>query len=101
MYLIHAQLKIWTTICDFGTYFTWGNAPFNSHADAVELAFVFIYIYKQQMNIERCVWIGMAFAICGTETVTIKTVFAMARTNVSFNVSFLDFNQYCKLKRLF
>ena len=36
--------------------------------------------------------IGMAFAICGTETVTIKTVFAMARVNVCFNVSFLDFN---------
>ena len=37
------------TICDFGTYLTWENAPFNPHADAVELAFVFIYIYKQQM----------------------------------------------------
>ena len=28
----------------------------------------------------------MAFAICGTETVTIKTVFAMARINFCFNV---------------
>ena len=41
----------------------------------------------------------MAFAILGTETITIKTVFALARINVCFNVSFLDFNQYCKLKR--
>ena len=40
----------------------------------------------------------MAFAICGTETFTIKTCFAMARINVCFNVSFLDFNQYCKKK---
>ena len=41
--------------------------------------------------------LGMTFVICGTETVTIKTVvFAMARINVCFNVSFLDFNQYCK-----
>ena len=32
----------------------------------------------------------------GEETVTIKTVFAMARINVYFNVSFLNFNQYCK-----
>ena len=45
---MHAQLKIWTTICDFGTYLTWVNAPFDPHADAVELAFVSIYIYKQQ-----------------------------------------------------
>ena len=36
--------------------------------------------------------IGMAFTICGTETVTIKTVFAMAKMNVCFDVSFLDFN---------
>ena len=42
-------------------------------------------------------WIGMAFAICGTETVTIKPVFfAMARINVCFNVLFLYFNQYRK-----
>ena len=34
--------------------------------------------------------------MCGTETVTIKTIFAMAWINVCFNVSFLDFNQYCK-----
>ena len=51
--------------------------------------------YRAVLNI----LIGMAFAICGTDTVTIKTVFAMARINVYFNVSFLDFNQYCKLKR--
>ena len=37
------------------------------------------------------IWIGMAFAICGTETVTIKTVFAMARINVCFNVSLFRF----------
>ena len=28
---------------------TWANALFNPHAGTVELAFVFIYIYKQQM----------------------------------------------------
>ena len=40
---------------------------------------------------------------CGTETVTIKTVFffAMARINVCFNVSFLDFNHYRKIKGKF
>ena len=38
------------------------------------------------------IWIGMAFAICGKETITIKTIFAMARIIVCFNVSFLDFN---------
>ena len=43
----------------------------------------------------------MAFAISRTKTVTIKTVFALARINVCFNVSFLDFNQNCKLKRQF
>ena len=36
--------------------------------------------------------IGMAFAICGTETVTIKADFAMVRIYVCFNVSFLNFN---------
>ena len=30
--------------------------------------------------------IGKAFVICGTEIATIKTVFAMARINVCFNV---------------
>ena len=30
----------------------------------------------------------MAFAICGTETVTIKQFFAMARINACFNVCF-------------
>ena len=24
-------------MCDFGTYLTWINAPFNPHADSVEL----------------------------------------------------------------
>ena len=45
------SIKIWTTIhvCDFGTYLTWEMHRLISHADAVELEFVFIYIYKQQM----------------------------------------------------
>ena len=30
----------------------------------------------------------------------LKQFFAMARINVCFNVSFLDFNQYCKLKKV-
>ena len=40
--------------------------------------------------------IGLVFAICGTEIVRIKAGFAMARINVCFNVSFLNFNQYVK-----
>ena len=42
--------------------------------------------------------IGMAFAICGTEIVTIKTVYSMARINVCFNISFLDFNHIVNKK---
>ena len=42
--------------------------------------------------------IGMTFAICGTEPVTIKTVFfAMARIIVCFNLSFLDFKKIKKV----
>ena len=43
--------------------------------------------YRAVLN--KC--IGMAFTICGTEAVTITTDFAIARINVCFNVSFLDF----------
>ena len=35
--------------CDFGTYLIWANTQFNPHTDAVEIAFVFIYICMQQM----------------------------------------------------
>ena len=43
-----AQLKIWTTISDFGTYLKWVMHRLIPGADAVEQAFVFIYIYKQK-----------------------------------------------------
>ena len=39
----------------------------------------------------------MACAICGTDTVTIKTqFFLMTKIYVCFNVSFLDFDLYYK-----
>ena len=42
------------------------------------------------------IWIGMAYTICGTETVTNKNIFFfITRFNVGFNVSFLDFDLYC------
>ena len=40
----------------------------------------------------------MVFDICGTETVTIKTVFGFAKINVCFNVSFFDFNNIVNKK---
>ena len=43
------------------------------------------------------IWIGMAYAICGIETVTVKIFFFLiTRLNVCFNVTFLDFDLYCK-----
>ena len=43
----------------------------------------------------------MMFAICWTETVTIKNIlFVMTGINVYFNVSFLTFNQYFKWEKV-
>ena len=57
-----------------------------------------LYCFFVELDNDRIyICIGMVFAICGTETAPIKTgFFVMARINVCFNVSFLDFNQYCK-----
>ena len=49
MSFIHAQLKIWTTICDLVPTPHGQMHRLIPNADAVELAFFFVYLYKQQL----------------------------------------------------